>query len=70
MLAGPRWRFNGKLRDELLDRKNFYTFPEVHVLIDRWWSRRPGVEDPARLSIAYIVFTKRIVDERLDDVSS
>ena len=28
--------FNGKLRDELLDRKIFYTLLEAKVLIKRW----------------------------------
>jgi transposase InsO family protein len=28
--------FNGKLRDELLDRKIFYTLGEAKVLIERW----------------------------------
>jgi putative transposase len=28
--------FNGKLRDELLDREMFYSLPEAKVLIERW----------------------------------
>ena len=28
--------FNGKLRDELLDRENFYTLREAQVLIEAW----------------------------------
>ena len=28
--------FNGKLRDELLDRELFYTLLEAKVLIERW----------------------------------
>ncbi len=28
--------FNGKLRDELLDREIFYTLLEAKVLIERW----------------------------------
>ena len=28
--------FNGKLRDELLDREIFYTLPEAQILIERW----------------------------------
>ena len=28
--------FNGKLRDELLNRKNFYTLKEAQVLIEGW----------------------------------
>ena len=31
--------FNGKLRDDLLDREIFYTLTEAPILIDRW--RRP-----------------------------
>ena len=28
--------FNGKLRDELLDRELFYTLAEAHILQERW----------------------------------
>ena len=28
--------FNGKLRDELLDREIFFTLPEAKILIERW----------------------------------
>ncbi len=28
--------FNGKLRDELLDREIFYTLKQARVLIERW----------------------------------
>ena len=28
--------FNGKLRDDLLDREIFYTLTEAPILIDRW----------------------------------
>ena len=28
--------FNGKLRDELLDREIFYTLGEAKVLVERW----------------------------------
>ncbi len=28
--------FNGKLRDELLDREIFYTLGEAKILIERW----------------------------------
>jgi transposase InsO family protein len=28
--------FNGKLRDELLDREIFYTLQEAKVLIEQW----------------------------------
>jgi putative transposase len=30
--------FNGKLRDELLDREIFYTLAEARVLLE-WWRR-------------------------------
>jgi transposase InsO family protein len=33
---GDHESFNGKLRDELLDRKIFFTLQEAHVLIERW----------------------------------
>ena len=29
--------FNGKLRNELLDREIFYTLREAQVLIEWWW---------------------------------
>jgi transposase InsO family protein len=29
--------FNGKLRDELLDREVFYTLAEAKILIEQWW---------------------------------
>ncbi len=32
----PLESFNGKLRDELLDREIFYTLGEAKVLIERW----------------------------------
>ena len=28
--------FNGKLRDELLDREIFYTLTEAQILVERW----------------------------------
>ena len=28
--------FNGKLRDELLDREVFYTLKEVEVVVEQW----------------------------------
>ena len=31
-----RSSFNGKLRDELLDREIFYTLREAQVLVARW----------------------------------
>jgi len=42
MLPGSPWEnghvesFNGKLRDELLDREIFYTLTEAKILIERW----------------------------------
>jgi transposase InsO family protein len=52
--------FNGKLRDELLDREIFYTLREAKVLIERWRvhynTARPhsslGYRPPAPASIA------------------
>ncbi len=35
-MRGRRESFNGKLRDELLDREIFYTLQEAQVLIERW----------------------------------
>ena len=39
--------FNGKLRDELLDREIFYTLQEAKVLIEQW-SQRYNTERPHR----------------------
>ena len=48
--------FNGKLRDELLDREIFYTLMEATVLIERWRREyntvRPHTAQCARLSSA------------------
>jgi len=52
--------FNGKLRDELLDREIFYTLAEAKVLIERWRREyntiRPhsalGYRPPAPMAIA------------------
>jgi transposase InsO family protein len=57
--------FNGKLRDELLDREIFYTLLEAKVMIERWrqhYNRvRPhsslGYRPPAPTAIAVPVFT-------------
>jgi transposase InsO family protein len=57
--------FNGKLRDELLDREIFYTLLEAKVMIERWrqhYNRvRPhsslGYRPPAPTAIALPVFT-------------
>ena len=45
--------FNGKLRDELLDREIFYTLTEAKILIERWRreynevpTQRPGLPSP------------------------
>ena len=35
--------FNGKLRDELLDREIFYTLPEARILIELWRKDYNGV---------------------------
>ena len=57
--------FNGKLRDELLDREIFYTLTEAQILIERWrreyntvrphsalgyWPPAPEAMSPAPLS--------------------
>jgi transposase InsO family protein len=52
--------FNGKLRDELLDREIFYTVAEAKVLLERWRREyntiRPhsalGYRPPAPVTIA------------------
>ena len=36
MGAGQQCSFNGKLRDELLDREIFTTLTEAKVLIEQW----------------------------------
>ena len=41
--------FNGKLRDELLDREIFYTLTEAKILIERW---RRGVQHRAAAQCA------------------
>jgi putative transposase len=28
--------FNGKMRDQLLNRELFYTLKEAHIIIERW----------------------------------
>ena len=52
--------FNGKVRDELLDREIFYTLAEAKVLVERWRREyntfRPhsalGYRPPAPVTIA------------------
>ena len=52
--------FNGKLRDELLDREIFYSFAEARVLIEAWRLHyntvrphsAPGYRPPAPEAIA------------------
>ena len=41
--------FNGKLRDELLDREIFYTLAEAQVLIERWRQHYNGVRPHSSL---------------------
>jgi transposase InsO family protein len=41
--------FNGKLRDELLDREIFYTLLEAKVLIERWREHYNGVRPHSAL---------------------
>ena len=43
--------FNGKLRDELLDREIFYTLTEAKILIERWRRQYNTVRPTVRLSI-------------------
>ena len=56
--------FNGKLRDELLDREIFYTLTEAQILIERWRQQyntvRPhsalGYRPPAPLTVIPAAF--------------
>jgi putative transposase len=41
--------FNGKLRDELLNREIFYTLPKARILIERWRRHNNGVRSPSAL---------------------
>ena len=41
--------FNGKLRDELLDREIFYTLTEAKILIERWRREYNTVRPPSAL---------------------
>jgi len=41
--------FNGKLRDELLDREIFYTLQEAQVLIERWRQHYNGIRPHSSL---------------------
>ena len=50
--------FNGKLRDELLDREIFDTLLEAQVLVEKWSqrsdsNRRPAVYETADLTLSY-----------------
>jgi len=38
-LNGYNEGFNGKLRDELLNREVFYNLREAKVVIEKWWQR-------------------------------
>ena len=42
--------FNGKLRDELLNRESFVTLPEARALIERWRERHNTVRPHPALS--------------------
>ena len=44
--------FNGKLRDELLDREIFYTLAEAKILIERWRREYNTVRPTARWATA------------------
>ena len=56
--------FNGKLRDELLDREIFYTLTEAQILIERWRQQyntvRPhsalGYRQPAPVTVIPAAF--------------
>ena len=58
--------FNGKLRDELLDREIFYTLTEAQILIERWRQQyntvRPhsamGYRPPAPLTVIPAAFRR------------
>jgi transposase InsO family protein len=41
--------FNGKLRDELLDREIFYTLKEAQILVERWRRHYNGVRPHSSL---------------------
>jgi putative transposase len=41
--------FNGKLRDELLNREIFYTLPEACILIEQWRRHHNGVRPHSAL---------------------
>ena len=57
--------FNGKLRDELLNREIFTTLTEAKILIEQWWKEynqvRPhsalGYRPPAPEAIMPVVLT-------------
>jgi len=42
--------FNGKLRDELLNREMFYTLREAQVIIERWWQEYNTVRPHSSLN--------------------
>ena len=46
---GNNESFNGKLRDELLDREIFYTLREAQVLIEGWRQHSNGVRPHSAL---------------------
>jgi putative transposase len=41
--------FNGKLRDELLNREIFYTLKEAQVLVERWRKEYNGIRPHSAL---------------------
>jgi hypothetical protein len=59
-ILGARWQqnahswwckaFNGKLRDELLDREIFYTLQEARILVEGWRQRYNTVRRHSALS--------------------
>ena len=60
--------FNGKVRDELLDREIFFTLTEAQVLIERWRReyKHGAAAQRARLSAAGSVCHQPRVTERTD----
>jgi transposase InsO family protein len=61
--------FNGKLRDELLNREVFYTFAEAEMLIEQWRKEynEPrqhsllGNQPPASEVVIPVTLTQRVV---------
>jgi hypothetical protein len=64
--------FNGKLRDELLNREILYTLPEARILIEQWRRHHNGVRPhsalgyrpPAPVTIAFPYWLFHIIGIR------